>query len=142
MSHNRNPNPTTRAMRVYGWHFGLSVLVYFIVIAVIAVLVPLHAMTKPWRILVVLLPLIPVISAVVACIRFLRATDELRRQIFFTGLAIAGGVNIFFNIACWLLAIAGIPNPSSYCTFCVFIGSWTIASLFLERHYKLTYRDQ
>jgi hypothetical protein len=132
---NPNPNPATQALRSYYWQFGLSMLAY--VIAIIAIGYGLHpnALANPCRTLVVLLPVIPLIFAFAAFIRFVRATDELKRLIIVHSLAIAGGVNIFFNILCTLLAIADIPSPSAFCAFCVFGGSWIIASVLLHRHY-------
>ncbi len=140
MNSNPKPNPTTEALRSYFWQFGLSIFAYFIALAVIGYFVPVHTIANPWRTVVVLLPIIPIIFAFVAFIRFIRATDELKRLIIVHSLAIAGGVNIFFFVTCGLLAIAGIPNPSAFCAFCVFIGSWSIASVLLHHHYY--YRDQ
>jgi hypothetical protein len=135
MNPNPHPNPATQALRSYFWQFGLSILAYLIALIVIGYFVPIHAMAKPWRILIALLPIIPIIFAFVAFLRFVRDTDELKRQIIVHSLAIAGGVNIFFFVICGLLAIAGIPNPSAFCAFCVFNGSWAIASILLHRHY-------
>ena len=140
MSPNQNPNPTTQALRSYFWQFGLSIAAYFIALIVIGTFAHPSAMAKPWRILVDLLPIIPIIFAFIVFIRFVRATDELKRTIIVYSLAIAGGVNIFFNVIWGLLAIAGIPNPSAFSAFCVFNGSWAIASVLLHRHYY--YRGQ
>src|ERR1017187_1631882 len=123
MSPNSNPNPATQAQRSYSWHLGLSLLAFFIALYVIGAYVHINAMANPWRTFVALLPIIPIIFAAIAFIRFVRATDELRRHIIVTGFAIGGGVYIFFTIACSLLVIAGIPNPSAICTFGVFIRS-------------------
>jgi hypothetical protein len=128
-------NPATQALRSLFWQLGLSIAAYMMAIFAIGNLVPVHALANPGRTIVVLLPVIPMLFAFAAFVRFVRATDELKRLIIVYSFAIAGGVNIFFTVIWSLLAIAGIPNPSALCCFSVFIGSQLIAGILLHRHY-------
>ena len=127
-------NPTTRATRSYLWQFGLSMVAYMIVVFLSRLL--WHTADGPWPTIIALAPVIPAIFVFVSIVRYFLDTDELRRRIAVDSLALAGGATALIAVTYGLLEGGGLPRPSAWWTFAVFMGSWIVSGCFVRRRYQ------
>jgi hypothetical protein len=89
-----------------------------------------------WRTVVTLLPVIPAVLVFAAIVRYLLATDELIRRTAVDSLALAGGATALIAVTYGLLEGNGLPRPSAWWTYSIFMASWIIASFFVRRRYR------
>jgi len=136
MSPNPPPNPTAQARRAYFWEFSISMVAYVLAIILTRDYLNTHKLDDTWRTLVAVLPIIPVIFVFIAIVRFVRATDELQRQIIVNSLALAGGATALLAVTYGLIEGEGFPFISAWWTYSVFMTSWIIAAFFVCRHYR------
>jgi len=133
---NPTPNPSVKALHSYFWWLGLSLIAYAITIIFSRNYLYAHPGNDPWHAVVALLPIIPVTFAFVAIVRFVRATDEMQRQIIVNSLALAGGATALLAVTYGLLEGDVLPRPSAWTTYTTFMTCWIIAGLFVRRHYR------
>src|ERR1035441_10041673 len=159
-------NPTSRAVQRYYWQFGLSMAAYVIVILLsrwmwhnangrwqtVVALFPMIPAVFVFasivryllatdellrRITVVaLFPMIPAVFVFASIVRYLLATDELLRRIAVVSLALAGGATALIAVTYGLLEGDGLPRPSAWWTYGVFMVSWIISSYFVRRRHQ------
>ncbi len=131
-----HPNPTVKAMHAYYWQFGVALMAYVIAIMASRNFLHSHPGDGPAHVVIALLPIIPQIFLFAAIVRFVRATDELQRQIIVHSLALAGGVTALLAFAYSLIEGDSFPPPHAWWTYGTFLTSWVIASIFVRRHYR------
>ena len=90
----------------------------------------------PWQTAVALLPMIPAVFIFISIVLYLMATDELVRRITVDSLAFAGGATALIAITYGLLEGCGLPRPSAWWTYAVFMVSWVVAGGFVRRCYR------
>jgi hypothetical protein len=127
-------NPTTAAQRRYYVEFTLAILAYTVVL--IGTRVAFRDVRGPAEFAAAIAPAIPLIFVFVACVRWLRGTDEFNRKIIVESLAIAGGVTAMLAATYGFLEIDLLPRPSAWCTWIAFMSIWLIASLVLRLRYR------
>jgi|CZKI01.1.fsa_nt_gi hypothetical protein len=127
-------NPTSRAVQRYYWQFGLSMAAYVIVILLSRWM--WHNANGRWQTVVALFPMIPAVFVFASIVRYLLATDELLRRIAVVSLALAGGATALIAVTYGLLEGDGLPRPSAWWTYGVFMVSWIISSYFVRRRHQ------
>src|ERR1035438_128769 len=133
-------NPTSRAVQRYYWQFGLSMAAYLIVILPTRWM--WHNANGRWQTVVALFPMIPAVFVFASIVRYLLATDELLRRIAVVSLALAGGATALIAVTYGLLEGDGLPRPSAWWTYGVFMVSWIISSYFVRRIGRASCRER
>ena len=95
-----------------------------------------HDVNGRWQTVVALLPMIPAVFVFVSIVGYLLATDELVRRVAVDSLALAGGATALVAVTYGLLEGDGLPRPSAWWTYGVFMVSWIISSYFAWRRYR------
>jgi len=80
--------------------------------------------------------MIPAVFVFVSIVGYLLATDELVRRVAVDSLALAGGATALVAVTYGLLEGDGLPRPSAWWTYGVFMVSWIISSYFAWRRYR------
>lgn len=130
-----SPNPTTLACRRYIRQTLVMTIAYLIVLYG-AVTALKHIHTGPLHYVIALLPLIPVAFLVPIIIRYLQHTDEFERRMQTDSMAIAGGLTALLSVTYGFLELAGLPHPSAWWTWTVFMLAWAIARPIVGRYYQ------
>ncbi|HEY1976116.1 MAG TPA: hypothetical protein VGG89_06220 [Candidatus Baltobacteraceae bacterium] len=129
------PNPTTLACRRYLRQMAGMTVVYLIVLYV-SVTQLRHIHTGTLHYLIALVPLVPVALLVPIFIGYYRNVDEFERRMQTESLAIAGGITAVLGATYGFLELAGLPNPSAWWTWTVFMVTWAIVRPIVGRHYS------
>jgi hypothetical protein len=95
-----------------------------------------HTANGPWQTVIALLPMIPAVFVFVSIVRYLLATDELRRRIAVDSLALAGGATALIAVTYGLIEGEGLPRPSAWWTYAAFMVSWMVSGYFVRRRYQ------
>jgi hypothetical protein len=95
-----------------------------------------HNANGRWQTVVALFPMIPAVFVFASIVRYLLATDELLRRIAVVSLALAGGATALIAVTYGLLEGDGLPRPSAWWTYGVFMVSWIISSYFVRRRHQ------
>lgn len=127
-------NPTTAAQRRYYRDFTIAIVAYMAVL--IGTRLAFRDVRGPAEFVVALAPAIPLAFVFVACVRWLRGTDEFNRKIIVESLAIAGGATAMLAATYGFLEGNLLPRPSAWCTWTVFMSIWLIASWVLRLRYR------
>lgn len=125
-------NPTTRAQRRYFREFTLAIAAYALVLTA-SVYGLNHSVVGFERYLVAVAPAVPLVGVFIACVRWLRGTDEYHRQTTITGMAIAGGSTALICVTYGFLENAGLPKMSVWISYLIFMTIWGIATQVLQR---------
>jgi hypothetical protein len=129
-------NPTTQARRRYLTGLSIALVAYLVVLFGTLNLVERLEPSGPLRYLLLLAPLVPVAFLIPLVIRYLRDTDEFERRVVTESLAIAAGITAILSVTYGFLENAGLPHLSAWWTWCVLMGSWGVARVFVARQYK------
>lgn len=132
----RTDNPTTLAARRDVLEVLISMALYVGVL--FASIYGLNAgISGAWRMVVALLPILPIAAVFAACVRFLRNTDEMERQITFESLALSAGVTAMLAVTYGFLQNgAHLPCPDPWWTYGVIMAGWLVARPFVARRYR------
>ncbi|HTU81140.1 MAG TPA: hypothetical protein VMF61_03365 [Candidatus Acidoferrales bacterium] len=132
----KQDNPTYAARRHYLTSFTVAIVAY---VALLFAGVFLDRHFHPAgavRVVLYLLPVVPVIALIPIIVAYLRDTDEFERRMATDSLAIGGGVTALFSVTYGFLETVGFPRPSAWWTWCVLMGSWALARIFMSRRYR------
>lgn len=125
----------TSASKSYMIEFGLSMLVYTIVLPTTMTLIE-HYPEAHWRYAVALAPVVPLLFALIAMLRFFGRIDELARKIQLEAFAVAAGVTGIATFAYGMLQNVGFPPMNMTLVLPFTIAAWGAAAAISSRRYQ------
>jgi len=123
--------PTKRYMR----EFFITMTVY--VLTIVGTSMAVEQMGDSlWRIPLMLIPVIPVVFLLIVFLRYLRAIDELQKQIQLYAIGLAAGATGLITFTYGFLENAGFPHLSPFYIFPMMIILWGISLSYYSRRFQ------
>jgi hypothetical protein len=129
-------NPTTRANRLYGRRFILTMGLYVVTLPFAVGFVNMLPEGDPLRYLIILIPVLPLLATLVVFLRWLRQVDEFQRKVQFEGFAFSMALTVAITLTLGFLERAGFPTLDLIWVPVMMIFLWGLGVALANRRYR------
>jgi len=129
-------NPTAVAKRRYIIALCGCMAAYAVILIPAIWLLSHDVVAGPLRYAVALAPAVPIVFVWLTILRYWATTDELERRVMLESLGVAGAITALLAATYGFLEGAGLPHLSAWWTWTVFMASWLVGRLIVQRFYE------